>query len=59
MSLPFPRRKESDDLKGIRERAMRVRSAEVAMPALTNPPRSRDEAREALARSRRHRANGA
>ncbi len=59
MSLPFTRRKDPDDLKGISERAMRVRSAEVAMPTLTNPLRTREEARAALARSRRHRANGA
>jgi len=60
MSLPFTRRKgPAEDLKGISERAMRVRSAEVAMPTLTNPPRTREQARAALARSRRHRANGA
>jgi hypothetical protein len=28
------------------------------MPTLTNPLRTREEARAALARSRRHRANG-
>lgn len=55
MTVPSPRRKAPKDANGIAERAMRVRSAELAMPAL-RVSFTRDEAVAALARSRRHRA---
>jgi len=55
MTVPSPRRKAPKDSGGIAERAMRVRSAELAMPVL-RASFTREEAAAALARSRRHRA---
>jgi len=56
MSFPRPFRREPATLKGIRERSAVVRSAELALPALT--PVSRAAAHAALERSRARR-NGA
>jgi hypothetical protein len=54
VSFPRPFRREPDTLKGIRERSAVVRSAELALPALT--PVSREAALAALRRSRARRA---
>jgi hypothetical protein len=58
MTNPFKRKKREPSWEEIRARSTYVGSAEVAGPTL-HPHWTREEARAALDRSRRARANGA